>query len=184
MTREELFRAVGEVREDQIEAAEVTKRQVHPWRRFGALAACLALVVTVAAAPELREADQWKWTAIVKSFNPGAEVSEDPDGWKAVVRPFNPGEADSGGETEAGTTQRDVVRMGVVSIPASFSVSPKWLKLLTGFKQKEKLTVDYFDTETLEIKRTEMYISGYKASLVKDTSYKGLWKVSFTLKEF
>ena len=93
-------------------------------------------------------------------------------------------EADSGGETEAGTTQRDVVRMGVVSIPASFSVSPKWLKLLTGFKQKEKLTVDYFDTETLEIKQTEMYISVYKASLVKDTSYKGLWKVNFTLKEF
>lgn len=92
-------------------------------------------------------------------------------------------EADSGGETEAGTTQRDVVRMGVVSIPAAFSVSPKWLKLLTGFKQKEKLTVDYFDTETLETKQTEMYISGYKASLVKDTSYKGLWKVSFTLKE-
>ena len=83
----------------------------------------------------------------------------------------------------AGTTQRDVVRMGVVSIPAAFSVSPKWLKLLTGFKQKEKLTVDYFDAETLEIKRTEMFISGYKASLVKDTSYKGLWKVSFTLKE-
>ena len=90
-------------------------------------------------------------------------------------------EADSGGETEAGTTQRDVVRMGVVSIPAAFSVSPKWL---TGFKQKEKLTVDYFDTETLEIKRTEMFISGYKASLMKDTSYKGLWKISFTLKEF
>ena len=34
MTREELFRAVGEVREDQIEAAEVTKRQVRPWRRW------------------------------------------------------------------------------------------------------------------------------------------------------
>lgn len=93
-------------------------------------------------------------------------------------------EADSGGETEAGTTHRDVVRMGVVSIPAAFSVSPKWLKALTGFKQKEKLTVDYFDTETLEIKQTEMFIDGYKASLVKDTSYKGLWKVSFTLKEF
>ncbi|MCI9461149.1 MAG: hypothetical protein HFF93_04870 [Oscillibacter sp.] len=70
MTREELFRAVGEVREDQIEAAEIVKKQIHPWRRFGALAACLALVVTAAAAPELREADHWKWTAIVKSFNP------------------------------------------------------------------------------------------------------------------
>ena len=93
-------------------------------------------------------------------------------------------EADSGGETEAGTTQRDVVRMGVGSISAAFSVSPKWLKILTEFKQKEKLAVDYFDTETLEMKRTEMFIDGYKASLVKDTSYKGLWKVSFTLKEF
>lgn len=93
-------------------------------------------------------------------------------------------EADSGGETEAGTTQRDVVRLGVVSIPVSFSVSPKWLKLLTGFKQKEKISVDYFDAQTLEIKKTEMFIEGYKVNLVKDTSYKGLWKVSFTLKEF
>lgn len=93
-------------------------------------------------------------------------------------------EADSGGETEAGTTQRDVVRLGVVSIPVTFSVSPKWLKLLTGFKQKEKITVKYFDTETLEIKQAEMFIEGYKASLVKDTSYKGLWKVGFTLQEF
>ena len=33
MTKEELFRAVGEVREDQIEAAEIVKKQIHPWRR-------------------------------------------------------------------------------------------------------------------------------------------------------
>ena len=102
MTREELFRAVGEVREDQIEAAEIMKRQVRPWRRFGALAACLALVVTVtvAAVPEI--GDQLQWTAIVKSFNPAVEVEEDPDSWKPIIRPFNPGEADSGGETAAG----------------------------------------------------------------------------------
>lgn len=93
-------------------------------------------------------------------------------------------EADSGGETEAGTTQRDVVRLGVVHISVSFSVSPKWLKLLTGFKQQEKISVDYFDTEMLEVKKTEMFVEGFKAGLVKDTSYKGLWKVSFTLWEF
>ena len=93
-------------------------------------------------------------------------------------------EADSGGETEAGTTQRDVVRLGVVSIAVSFSVSPKWLKMLTEFKQKEKMEVEYFDTETLETRRTEMFVEGYKAVLVKDTSFKGLWKVSFTLREF
>lgn len=55
---------------------------------------------------------------------------------------------------------------------------------LTGFEQKEKISVDYFDTQTMEIKKTEMYIEGYKAVLVKDTSYKGLWRVSFTLREF
>lgn len=100
MTREELFRVVGEVREDQIEAAEVVKRQTHPWRRFGALAACLVLIVTVAAASAVRET--WQWKAIVKSFNPAAEAGEDPDSWKAVIQPFNPGEADSGGGAAAG----------------------------------------------------------------------------------
>ena len=100
MTREDFFRAVGEVREDQIEAAEIVKKQIHPWRRFGALAACLALIVTVTAAAGVRET--WQWKAIVKSFNPAAEVEEDPDSWKAVVQPFNPGAADSGGEAAAG----------------------------------------------------------------------------------
>ncbi|GLC79331.1 hypothetical protein [Lacrimispora brassicae] len=104
-----------------------------------------------------------------------------PDAYEVELRDV---EADSGGETEAGTTQRDVIRIGVASISVSFSVTPKWLKLLTEFKQREKISVDYFDTETLEVKRAEMFIKGYKAGLVKDTSYKGLWKVSFILREF
>ena len=43
-------------------------------------------------------------------------------------------EADSGGETEAGTIQRDVVRAGVVEISVSFSVTQVWLKKLTEYK--------------------------------------------------
>ena len=93
-------------------------------------------------------------------------------------------EADSGGETEAGTTQRDVVRTGVISIAVSFSVSPKWLKLLTAYSKRSKIAVKYFDTEELNLKDAEMYITGFKAKLEKDTSYKGLWTVSFTLKEY
>ena len=93
-------------------------------------------------------------------------------------------EADSSGDTEAGTTQRDVVRQGVVNITVSFSVTAKWLKNLTGYAKEDKLAVEYFDTETAEMKSTEMYIEGFKAKLEKDTSYKGLWTVSFTLKEF
>ena len=93
-------------------------------------------------------------------------------------------EADSSGETEAGTMQRDIVRQGVVNISVSFSVTAKWLKLLTAYSKQNKLSVDYFDTDTVQLKNTEMYIEGFKAKLEKDTSYRGLWTVSFTLKEF
>ena len=92
-------------------------------------------------------------------------------------------EADSGGETEAGTVKRDVVRAGVVNISVSFSVTQKWLRLLTGYKQQEKIRVKFFDPETVSQKQTEMYVDGFKAKLKKDTSYKGLWVVSFTLRE-
>jgi len=34
------------------------------------------------------------------------------------------------------------------------------------------------------MKEPGMFVEGYKAVLVKDTSFKGLWKVSFTLMEF
>ena len=72
---------------------------------------------------------------------------------------------------------------GVARMAVSFSVSAKWLRLLTGFKQREKISMDYFGAETLAVRNAEMFIDGYKAGLVKDTSYKGLWKVSFTPKE-
>ena len=81
------------------------------------------------------------------------------------------------------TEKEYVVRTGVADISVSFSVSPKWLKLLTAYSKMPKIAVKYFDTETLELKDAEMYITGFKAALKKDTSYKGLWTVSFTLKE-
>ena len=93
-------------------------------------------------------------------------------------------ESDSGGETEAGTRQRDVVRQGVVDISVSFTVTAVWLKKLTAYSKQNKLTVQYFDTASLSLKETEMYIDGFKAKLEQDTSYKGLWTVDFTLKEY
>lgn len=93
-------------------------------------------------------------------------------------------EADTTGETEAGTIQRDVVRQGVVNIAVSFSVSAVWLKKLTAYSKKDKLAVEYFDTEELELKQTEMYMEGFKVRLHKDTSRKGLWVVSFNVREF
>ena len=57
MTREELFRAVGEVREDQLTEAETKKAA--PWRRYLAAAACLAVVLAAALAlPGRQSADR------------------------------------------------------------------------------------------------------------------------------
>ena len=93
-------------------------------------------------------------------------------------------EADSSGETEAGTIQRDVVKQGVVTISVSFSVTAKWLKLLTSYSKEDKLAVEYFDTEAAELKSMEMYVEGFQAKMTKVTAYRGLWTVSFVLKEF
>ena len=93
-------------------------------------------------------------------------------------------EADSGGMTEAGTTQRDVVREGVVEISVSFNVSKRWLKKLSEYKKLASITVGYLYTATMNIVDTQMYIDGFKSRLVSDTSYGSLWEVSFTLKEF
>ena len=92
--------------------------------------------------------------------------------------------ADSGGTTEAGTTQRDVVREGVVEIGVSFKVSKKWLNKFSAYKKLASITVGYLDTATSNIVNTQMYIDGFQVKLVNDTSYGSLWEVSFTLKEF
>lgn len=93
-------------------------------------------------------------------------------------------EAESSGQTEAGTIQRDVIRSGVVKISAGYSVSAVWLTRLTYYSKLPKIVVQYFDTEDLSIKETEMYMSDYSVKLKKDTSYKSLWDVSFTLNEY
>lgn len=93
-------------------------------------------------------------------------------------------EADSSGETEAGTSQRDIIRSGVITISVSFLLSASWLKRMSQFRKQSALLVKYFDTEKLDIKETKMYMDQFQSSLVKDTSYKGLWKVSFELKEY
>ena len=109
------------------------------------------------------------------------EVLPHPDSYDVTMEDV---EADSSGETEAGTKQRDVVRSGIHTIAVSFSVTAVWLKKLTAYKQKPKLSVRFFDPATADLTEAEMYIEGFKVALKKDTSYGGLWTVSFDLKEF
>lgn len=93
-------------------------------------------------------------------------------------------EADSGGTTEAGTTQRDLVREGVAEIQVCFQVTRRWLQKLRAYKKLPKLTVTYLDTETDSARTAEMYLADFEVKLVSDTSYGSLWEVSFSLREF
>ena len=92
-------------------------------------------------------------------------------------------EADSGGETEAGTVQRDIVRIGRIKLDASFLFTAKWAKILSEFKEKEKLVVEYLDTRTFEMTSTEMFMSSFSSYLKKDGPRQGLWSVSITFSE-
>ena len=119
--------------------------------------------------------------AFIEYLKINGELLPFPDSYEVSLSSV---ESDSSGETEAGTKQHDVVRQGVVDISVSFTVTASWLKRLTFWSKQNKLTVQYFDTDSLSLKETEMYITDFKAKLEKDTSYKGLWTVDFNLKEF
>ena len=99
MTREELFRAVGEVREDQIlDAAEKPNRTAHRWRRYGALAACLAVVLAgafgvsrlgIGGASDQETAQESADAPAAPQYSVGTEAREiDGSGWGGL---FNGG---------------------------------------------------------------------------------------------
>ena len=72
----------------------------------------------------------------------------------------------TGGPTEPHKTN-------VVGVVRSEDDGKSWSRHTTLFQHSERACW-----------APEMYVEGYKASLVKDTSRKGLWTVSFTLREF
>ena len=71
---------------------------------------------------------------------------------------------------DPGTTQRDVVREGVVQIGVTFSGSKRWLNKFSAYKKPASITVGYLDMETMNIVDTQMYMDGYQVKLVSDTS--------------
>lgn len=134
MKKEDFFRAVGEVREDQL--AEAEARHPLPWRRYGALAACLAVVLAVvlAAGFTLRQRD--RWYVLVKDFHPnisgglpeaavGADAgTDDWDGncyWPDASNPNAPLFLSEG--VEIG----ELARPGSEASPAQGSADVPWL---------------------------------------------------------
>lgn len=91
MTREDLFKAVGQARDDQVTDANAPVQQKIPWRRYAALAACLALVLAGSFALNRMQHTGWD--------NTGG----DPAGQFAPDYTPKPGESDIG-DAPAGLT--------------------------------------------------------------------------------
>jgi len=119
--------------------------------------------------------------AFIQYLTFGSESLPLPDSYAVAMEDV---ESDYGSETEAGTVQRDVIRAGVRTISVTFSVTSGWLKKFTAYQKESVISVTFFDTQTLGYTTADMYIENYRVSLVKDTSYKSLWKVSFDLHEY
>ncbi len=69
---------------------------------------------------------------------------------------------------------------GLLSFFGDFFVLPFFFVLRK--KSSREFPERVFKAWSLRVQK--MYVEGFKAKLEKDTSYKGLWTVSFTLKEF
>ena len=127
MTKEELFRAVGEVREDQIMEAERMRKGSRPWRRYGALAACLAVVLAGAFALERER----KWAVLLESFYPAdhVEVSQES--------------APAGGEDTGGSDGADYHSASTARPASHYSVNVEIGELVdTGAEKRPDIDED------------------------------------------
>ena len=77
MTKEDLFRAIGSVDDQQIMEAETPQRGLRLWPRAAALAACLALIAAALTLP--RQADNTADAGAVDSKLDGSEYSTSGD---------------------------------------------------------------------------------------------------------
>ncbi|MCI9511440.1 MAG: hypothetical protein HFG13_03550 [Oscillibacter sp.] len=147
MTKEELFRAVGEVQEDQITEAETVKKQSRPWRRYGTLAACLAVVLAGAFALERMEGAR-KWAELEEGFDTLARPesaldsgggAEDEVGWHEKIVEFHPAEVP---EDNAGLDGADYWS-GRDTRPASnYSVNVEIGELDGGARTEDDIIID------------------------------------------
>lgn len=89
--------------------------------------------------------------------------------------------SDDGGETEAGTTIRTVIREGVPSIAVSFNVTETWLRKIRAFKKFSSLNVVFYDCG--ELVPWQMYMDNFEAPIQYDDGHQAVFRVNFTLED-
>lgn len=89
-------------------------------------------------------------------------------------------------KTEAGTTQRDVTRAGVVTITATWTLSPAGVTAVIASLSKDSVSITYHDPLTgKKAGPIDMYVSdGLQPQMSTALVDGGLWTLSATLKQY
>ena len=83
-------------------------------------------------------------------------------------------------ETEAGTIQRDIKRLGVPHISVSSTIDDTWFQKIQGYYVSgTALTIYYLDPATLAEASFDGFIQNLTYNAIKDNGTKTFWDVSF-----
>lgn len=88
-------------------------------------------------------------------------------------------------ETEAGTIQRDIKRLGVPHISVSSTIDDTWYKKINDyFITGASITVGYYSPATLAEATFSGFIQNLTLNAIKDNGTKTYWDVSFEVKAY
>lgn len=91
------------------------------------------------------------------------------------------GFADYTQQTEAGTTQRDVIRAGYLAqLSVDITVPGTVKALFDGYSKEPSLTLTLWSDESSSSRSWTCYISSYTAKLKRDTDTATYWDLSIT----
>ena len=94
------------------------------------------------------------------------------------------GFAEYTGQTEAGTTRRDVVRIGYLAeLAVKIAVTGSIKATFDTAAAQDSLTLRIWQDNGSKAKNWECYIDSYTADLVRDTENGTYWDISITFKD-
>lgn len=83
-------------------------------------------------------------------------------------------------ETEAGTLQRDIKRLGVPHLSISSTINSTWYqKIYNYYVTGQSVTIAYYSPVTLAEAIFSGFIQNLRYSLIKDNGTETYWDVSF-----
>lgn len=88
-------------------------------------------------------------------------------------------------ETEAGTIQRDIKRLGVPHISVNSTIDDTWFQKLQGYYVLgTALTIYYLNPATLAEASFSGFIQNLTYNAIKDNGTKTYWEVSFEVTSY